>query len=167
MTTPDPNRTAIHTLLNRIIGTTWTAYAQHTAHVALLESWGIKGLADAMRAHILDEPDTVTVTLNRLLDIDGKPDFELAAVNIGHDLRAVLTNDLERQRLAPALLNQAAEAAGAAHDATTRRLVETILADEEAHLDWLRTELELLDRLGDALYTAHRLTPAAPAAVAP
>jgi bacterioferritin len=160
MAKSEPDRTATHKLLNRIIGTTWTAYAQHSAHVALLESWGIQGLADTMRAHILDEPVTIALTTNRLLELDGKPAFELAAVNIGADLRSVLTNDLERQRLAPALLNQAAEAAAAAHDATTRRLVENILADEEAHLDWLRTELELLERLGDALYTAHRLAPA-------
>jgi bacterioferritin len=51
----------------------------------------------------------------------------------------------------------AAETAAASHDATTRILFEQILADEELHLAWLQLEIDLLDRLGEALYVANRL----------
>lgn len=157
-----PDGAPIHALLNRIVGITWTAYAQHTAHVALLESWGIAGLAHTMREHIRDEPATIEAALSRLLEIDGAPAFAIEPIKVGRNLREVLQNDMERQRHAPGLLNEAAELAASSHDATTRRLVETILADEEEHLDWLRTELELLDRLGEALYVANRLLPSSP-----
>jgi bacterioferritin len=58
-----------------------------------------------------------------------------------------------------------AETAGNAHDATTGTLVETILADEEQHLAWLTLESDLLQKLGEPLYIANRLTPPAATAV--
>ncbi|WP_268761670.1 ferritin-like domain-containing protein, partial [Frankia sp. AvcI1] len=76
---------------------------------------------------------------------------------IGTTLREVLENDLAAQRGARPGLNQAAEVAAAEHDATTRILIETVLADEERHLSWLDTELSLYHRLGEPLYTAQRL----------
>jgi bacterioferritin len=155
--TINPGSTAMAELLNSIIGTTWTAYAQHTAHAALIESWGLLGLAGALNAHIADEPETIRAALDRLVEIEGKPEFQIGKVQVGASLREALDNDLQRQIRAPGLLNEAAEAAAAAHDATTRRLIEDILAGEEEHLDWLRTEVELLDRLGESLYIANRL----------
>jgi bacterioferritin len=155
----------IHDLLNSLIGGYWTALAQHQAHIALLESWGLRGLAADMRTHIDDEPITLRQLTDRLLDLDGTPSFTIAAPTIGSTLREVLSNDYERQRTVRPALNAAAEQAAAAHDATTRRLIENILADEEAHLSWLQTELSILDRVGDALYTTSRLgTTRAPAA---
>jgi bacterioferritin len=145
------------TLLNGLLGVYWTSYAQHQTHVALIESWGAVGLARGMQAHIDDEPETITSVLNRLLDLGGRPAFTLGETNIGTSLREILENDLELQQLARPGLNAAAEAAAGAHDATTRILIEAVLADEEAHLSWLETELELLEKLGDQLYLSNRL----------
>ena len=64
-------------LLNSLLGVYWTSYAQHQTHVALIESWGIEGLARGMQAHIDDEPVTISSVLNRLLDLGGRPDFSL------------------------------------------------------------------------------------------
>lgn len=61
------------------------------------------------------------------------------------------------QRNVRPALNTIAESAATAHDATTRNLLEAILADEEQHLVWLETELALLEKLGEPLYTASRL----------
>ena len=144
-------------LLNSLLGVYWTSYAQHQTHVALIESWGIEGLARGMQAHIDDEPVTISSVLNRLLDLGGRPDFSLDEMNIGTSLREVLENDLELQRVARPGLNAAAEAAAAAHDATTRILLEGVLADEEEHLSWLETELALLEKLGEQLYLSNRL----------
>jgi bacterioferritin len=69
----------------------------------------------------------------------------------------VLEHDLELQQIARPGLNAAAEAAAGAHDATTRILLEGVLADEEEHLSWLETELALLEKLGDQLYLSNRL----------
>jgi bacterioferritin len=144
-------------ILNGLLGATWRAYAQHQTHVALIEGWGLKGLAGQMRVRTADEPVTINTLLNRLGDLDGAPAFTIDAPTIGATVREVLDNDMALQRYTRPMLNAAAEAAAAAHDATSRNLIEQILADEEQHLAWLETEIELCAKLGDALYVASRL----------
>jgi bacterioferritin len=144
-------------LLNFLLGVYWMAAAQHQTHVALLKSWGVTGLATSMQARIDDEPVTIAALTNRILDLDGRPKFEIGAPNIGTDLRSVLENDLAIQRDAPGALNEAAEAAARSHDATTRALIEGIVADEEQHLAFLQLELSLFDRLGEQLYLSTRI----------
>ena len=144
-------------MLNGLLGVYYTALAQHQTHVALLDSWGLVGLARGMEARIADEPVTIGELMQRLLDLGGTPNFAPTKPNIGASVGDVLDKDLEIQRLAPGGLNAAAEAASAAHDATTRVLLEGILADEEKHLAWLQSERDLLHRLGETLYYANRL----------
>ena len=153
------NSAPVVEILNALLGGYWSASAQHQTHAALIEGWGLAGLAEAMRTRISDEPITIAALTNRILDLGGSPAFTLPPVNIGRDLRQVLDNDMDLQRNARTDLNRVVEQIAAAHDATTRALIERILADEEEHLAWLETELALLDRLGDALYVASRLTP--------
>lgn len=148
---------AVVDLLNSLLGVYWMAAAQHQTHVALLRSWGVVGLAASMQAHIDDEPGTIASLTDRILDLDGQPSFSIGTPNIGSDLRSVLDNDIAIQRDAPAGLNAAAEAAAAAHDATTRNLIEAIIGDEEQHLSFLELELDLLDRLGESLYLSTRI----------
>ena len=153
----EPQRTPVTNLLNELLGIYWTGYAQHQTHVALVQSWGIHGLAIPMAARIADEPRTIASLLNRLIDLGGVPDFTMATPNIGTTVRDVLDNDMAGQQRARPGLNAAAESAAGAHDATTRILIEGILADEELHLTWLQTEIDLYDRLGEPLYIANRL----------
>jgi len=158
-----PEATSCVDMINGLLGVYYTALAQHQTHVALLDSWGLSGLARSMEARIADEPVTIAELMQRLLDLGGTPTFTLGTPNIGASVAEVLDKDLEIQRLAPAGLNAAAEAASADHDATTRVMLEGILADEEKHLAWLEGERALLDRLGEALYFANRMgAPATP-----
>src|SRR5689334_446565 len=110
-----------------------------------------------MATRMADEPVTIASLLSRLIDLGGIPDFTMAQPHIGTTVREVLDNDMAGQRRARPGLNSAAESAAGAHDATTRILIESILADEELHLSWLQTEIDLYDRLGEALYVANRL----------
>jgi bacterioferritin len=145
------------TTLNGLLGAVWRACAQHQAHIALIEAKGLHGLADAMRVHTADEPVTIRALLNRLVDLDGTPAFTIEAPAIGITVREILDNDMGLQRNTRPKLNAAAESAGAAHDATTRNIIEQILADEEQHLSWLDTEIALYETLGESLYCASRL----------
>ena len=147
----------VFTLLNGLLGAVWRAYAQHQSHIALIEAWGLQGLADAMRIRTADEPVTIGTLLNRLVDLNGIPAFTIDVPSIGGTVREILDNDMGLQRHTRPMLNAAAEAAGAAHDATTRNLIEQILADEEQHLSWLETEIALFEKLGESLYCASRL----------
>ncbi len=147
----------VFTILNGLLGAAWRACSQHQTHIALIEAWGLQGLADAMRIRTADEPVTIGALLNRLVDLDGTPAFTIEVPAIGATVREILDNDMGLQRHTRPLLNAAAEAAGAAHDATTRNLIEQILADEEQHLSWLDTEIALYETLGESLYCASRL----------
>ena len=147
----------VFTILNGLLGASWRACAQHQTHVALVEAWGLQGLADAMRMRIADEPVTIRALLDRLIDLDGTPTFTIEVPTIGGTVREILDNDMGLQRDTRPMLNAAAEATGAAHDATTRNLIEQILADEEQHLSWLETEIALHEKLGESLYCASRL----------
>src|SRR2546423_188808 len=129
----DPVETAARTskvsnpviaILNDLLGASWSAYAQHQTHIALIEAWGLKGLASQMRARTADEPVTIHALLNRLGDLDGAPAFTIEAPTIGATVREVLDNDMALQRHTRPMLNAAAEAAAAAHDATSRNLIE-------------------------------------------
>jgi len=144
-------------ILNGLLGASWRAYAQHQTHVVLIEALGLKGLASQMRLRTADEPVAIDALLNRLSDLHGAPAFTIEAPTIGATVREVLDNDMALQRHTRPMLNAAAEAAAAAHDATSRNLIERILADEEQHLCWLETEIDLYAKLGDAAYIASRL----------
>jgi bacterioferritin len=147
----------VFTILNGLLGSVWRASAQHQTHIALIEAQGLQGLADAMRMRTADEPVTIRALVDRLVDLGGTPAFMIAVPVIGATVHEILDNDMALQRHIRPRLNAAAEAASAAHDATTRNLIEKILADEEQHLSWLETEVALYEKLGESLYCASRL----------
>ena len=153
----DDNATAVIGKLNELIGASWTATAQHLAHVEQVRAWGLNGLATQMELHVADEPVTIRALSARLLDLGGTFRVSLGTPNIGVTLGEVLRNDLDAELGARPALNAAAEFAVAHHDATTRILLEKVLADEEAHLKWLQTEVDLDERLGEPLYMAKRM----------
>jgi bacterioferritin len=147
----------VFTILNGLLSAAWQAHAQHQTHIALIEAWGLQGLAYAMRTRTADEPATINALLNRLCDLKGTPAFTIESPLVGANLRDVLDKDMLLQSYTRPKLNSAAEVAATAHDATTRNLIEQILADEEKHLSWLETEIDLHEKLGETLYSASRL----------
>jgi bacterioferritin len=147
----------LFTILNRLLSGLWRGSIQHQTHIAVIEAQGLQGLADAMRVRTADEPIAIRALLNRLVDLGGTPAFTIEVPAIGVTVREILDNDMALQCHTRPKLNAAAEAAGVAHDATTRNLIEQILADEEQHLSWLETEIALYEKLGESLYCASRL----------
>lgn len=147
----------IHTLLNDLLAVYWKALIQHRSHVAVIESEGASLLASEMTAKIADEPETIENLQNRLLDLGGVIHFTLPQPNIGTNLREALQNDYELQKNARSTLNKLVKQVSELNDATTRNLIEAILADEEEHLAWLEQELNLLEKLGEPLYLSKRM----------
>lgn len=147
----------IHDLLNEMLAVYWSASIQHRSHVAVIDAEGASLLATEMESKIADEPETIIKLQNRLLDLGGQIRFTIKHPNIGTNLREALENDYELQKNARIGLNQWAETASSEHDATTRILIEEILADEEEHLSWLEQELNLLEKLGEPLYLSKRM----------
>lgn len=147
----------IHTLLNDLLAVYWKAFIQHKSHIAVIESEGASLLASDMTAKIADEPETLENLQNRLLDLGGVINFALSQPNIGTNLREALQNDYELQKNARTALNELVRQVSELNDATTRNLIEEILADEEEHLAWLEQELNLLEKLGEPLYLSKRM----------
>jgi bacterioferritin len=149
---------ALAQMLNTLIGQFWDGMIRHQTHLQLVRSWGLNRVAKEMEAHIADEPVTLQQLTARLLELGETPAIQLSAPSFAGDIKALLDLDLVQQRSARPVLNAAAEQAAAAHDATTRNLIEKILADEEEHLAWLEKEQQLLEKLGEALYFASSLS---------
>ncbi|MFU2136451.1 ferritin-like domain-containing protein [Gallibacterium anatis] len=147
----------IHQLLNEMLAVYWRALIQHRSHVGVIAASGANLLAEEMEKRIADEPETITLLQNRLLDLGGEIQFKVEQADIGSDLKSALAKDYALQKYAREGLNKYAEQAAAEHDATTRILIEKILEDEEEHLFWLEQELDLLDKLGEALYLSKRM----------
>lgn len=147
----------IHTIINDLLSVYWKALIQHKSHVAVIESEGASLLASEMTAKIADEPETIENLQNRLLDLGGVINFTVSQPNIGKNLREALQNDYELQKDARTGLNKLIKEVDELGDATTRNLIEEILADEEEHLAWLEQELSLLKKLGEPLYLSKRM----------
>ncbi len=144
----------IQTALNGLINQFWSGLIQHRTHATALSALGYEKLAKAMQQRISDEPETIEALQKRLLDLGGEIVFQAYAPVLGQDVRGILGNDLRLQEQGLPVLADAVRLAAERGDVVTRRLLEDVLLDEEAHLNWLRDETSLLERLGDALYLA-------------
>jgi bacterioferritin len=142
-------------LLNEQLTSELTAVNQYFLHSKLQASWGFTELAARTRAESFDEMRHAEAVTDRILLMEGLPNFQrLFSLRIGQTVREQFEGDLavevevvERLRPGIAMCRQKG-------DATSANLLEVILADEEQHIDYLQTQMELMDRLGEQLYLA-------------
>ena len=146
------NGRSVQEVLNFLINEFWQGMLQHHSHVAIINALGLKKLSQEMSERISDEPDTIRKLSDRLLDIDGVIDINLRKCDLGSSLREILERDLNAQKAGGPIFAAAIAIAEQNKDIVTKRLIEDIAIDEEAHLLWLKNELSLLDRVGDQLY---------------
>ncbi|GIH45159.1 MULTISPECIES: bacterioferritin [Microbispora] len=140
-------------LLNEQLTSELTAINQYFLHAKLQENWGYTKLAAITRAESIDEMRHAEELTDRILFLEGLPNYQkLNTLHIGQTVREQLQADLELElgvvkRLRPgiALMRERG-------DITSATLFERILADEEHHIDYLETELGLLESLGEQLY---------------
>jgi bacterioferritin len=132
-----------------------TAINQYFLHAKIQENWGYTKLAAYTRHESLDEMRHAEVLTDRILFLEGLPNYQrLFPLHIGQTLQEMFQADMEIEVAAVKRLRE-----GGAHmrdvgDITSARLFEEILADEEHHIDYLQTQLSLLDKLGEPLYVA-------------
>jgi bacterioferritin len=132
-----------------------TAINQYFLHAKIQENWGYAKLAAHTRHESLDEMRHAEVLTDRILFLEGLPNYQrLFPLHIGQTLQEMFQADMEIEVAAVKRLRE-----GGAHmrdvgDITSARLFEEILADEEHHIDYLQTQLSLLDKLGEPLYIA-------------
>ncbi|MGW4766680.1 bacterioferritin [Nocardia sp. NPDC004278] len=140
-------------LLNEQLTAELTAINQYFLHAKMQESWGFTKLAKHTRSESIDEMKHAEVLTDRILFLAGLPNYQkLNPLRIGQTVPEQLRADLKIEIEAVDRLRGGIELMRSRGDVTSARIFETILEDEEHHVDYLETELELLEKLGEPLY---------------
>jgi bacterioferritin len=146
-------------LLNEVLTAELTAINQYFLHAKMCKNWGFEKLASKIRHESIDEMKHADQLIDRILFLEGIPNVQrMFKVNIGETVKEQFNCDLELERIAIDRLNRGIATAVSVGDNGTRELLEGILVSEEEHLDWLETQLSLMDTIGDANYLAQQLS---------
>jgi bacterioferritin len=141
--------------LNEQLTAELTAINQYFLHAKMQENWGYSKLAAYTRSESIDEMKHAEVLTDRILFLDGLPNYQrLFPLHIGQSLQEMFEADMEIEVAAVTRLRDGAAHMRSVGDITSARLFEDILADEEHHVDYLETQLALLQSLGEPLYAA-------------
>jgi len=140
-----------------------TAVNQYWLHYRLLENWGYQTLAKKWRRESIEEMQHADRLIARIIFLEGFPNMQtLDSLHIGHTVNEVIDRDLQAEVTARALYQEAATHCHAVKDYASRALFDELIRDEEAHIDYLETQLELIARLGAELYAQHHIGGADP-----
>jgi bacterioferritin len=140
-------------LLNEQLTAELTAINQYFLHAKMQENWGFTRLAKHTRDESFDEMRHAETLTDRILFLEGLPNYQrLNPLRIGQTVPEQLRADLAIEMEAVSRLRSGIELMRSRSDVTSARIFEMILEDEEEHVDYLETELELVEKLGEQLY---------------
>ena len=145
-------------LLNQLLTNELTAINQYFVHAKMCQNWGYDRLAAKIREESIDEMRHADEIIGRILFLEGVPNLQrLGKLHVGETVREQLESDLQLEYSAIAFLNQGVEASRKAGDNATEDMMKKILVSEEAHTDWIETQLELIRQIGEQNYLAQQL----------
>ena len=144
--------------LNKLLGNELVAINQYFLHARMFKNWGLMRLNEFEYHESIDEMKHADIYIERILFLEGLPNLQdLGKLNIGEDVEEMLKSDLLLELEGAKDLREGIAYADSVHDYVSRDLMITILADEEHHIDWLETELELIGRIGIQNYIQSQL----------
>ena len=144
--------------LNKALFNELTAINQYFLHAKMLKNWGLKELAEHEYHESIDEMKHADKLSDRILFLDGLPNFQaLGKLKIGETPREILQCDLALELEALQVLKDAIVHCEGVGDFTSRQLFADILDSEEEHIDWIETQLSLIERIGEQNYLAQQL----------
>ena len=150
--------------LNTILGNELVAINQYFLHAKMYKDWGLVELADHEYHESIDEMKHADALTERILFLEGIPNLQdLGKLMIGEDTKEMLECDLRLEHIAHKDLKDAITYCESVGDFASRELLVDILTSEEDHVDWLETQLSLIDKVGlqNYLQTAmHTVKPA-------
>ncbi|MGI5468286.1 bacterioferritin [Streptomyces sp. CA-132043] len=149
--------------LNEQLTAELTAINQYFLHAKLQDHKGWTKLAKYTRAESFDEMRHAEVLTDRILLLDGLPNYQrLFHVRVGQTVTEMFQADRQVEVEAIDRLRRGIEVMRNKGDVTSANVFEAILADEEHHIDYLDTQLELIEKLGEALYLSTVIEQTAP-----
>ena len=145
--------TKVIEFLNRILKNELTAINQYFLHARMLEDWGFESLGQKEYEESIEEMQHADELVQRILFLEGLPNLQdLGKLRIGENVREILECDLAMEHQAIPDLRDAVEYCEQARDFVSRDLFQKILTDEESHVDWLETQLGVMDQVGEQNY---------------
>jgi bacterioferritin len=144
--------------LNRGLRSELTAINQYWIHYRMLDNWGLKDLAKKWRKESIEEMQHADKFTVRIIFLDGFPNMQvLDPLHIGQSVKEVLECDLQAEVGARTLYQEAATYCQSVKDYVSRDLFEELMKDEEGHIDFLETQIDLVGKLGVELYSQHHI----------
>jgi bacterioferritin len=142
-------------VLNEVLTNELTATNQYYLHYAMQKNWGFTKLAQHTYDESIDEMKHADALISRILFLEGHPNLQrLGSVRIGERVREQFEADMAIEVHAIATLRRGIALCREVDDTVTRLLLEGILSSEEEHIDYLETQLSLMQTLGDEQYLA-------------
>ena len=139
--------------LNRGLRSELTAINQYWLHYRILDDWGYRELAKTWRKESIEEMEHADKIIERIIFLDGFPNLQvLDPLRIGQNVQEVIECDLAAEHDARNLYQEAAIYCDSVGDKVSKNLFEALMADEEGHIDFLETQLELIRQVGLQLY---------------
>ncbi|WP_160152928.1 bacterioferritin [Microbulbifer sp. ALW1] len=147
--------------LNKALGNELIAINQYFLHSRMFKDWGLKELADKEYHESIDEMKHADWLIERILFLEGIPNLQhLGKLLIGENTEEMLKCDLKLEQKAIPDLRDGIEYCESVRDYGSRELLEKILESEEEHVDWLETQLSLIDKVGIQNYLQKQMVSA-------
>jgi bacterioferritin len=144
--------------LNQLLADELTAINQYMVHAEMCDNWGYGELEEVIEARAITEMKHAEKLIVRILFLEGKPIVSnLNPIHIGAEVPAQLKNDWNAERGAIAAYNKGIQLAAEAGDNGTRELLESILTDEEEHIDWIEAQQDQIAQMGIENYLAQQI----------
>jgi bacterioferritin len=144
--------------LNSVLKNELTAINQYFLHARMFDNWGLKRIAEHTRNESIDEMKHADRIIERILFLEGLPNLQdLGKLFIGENVKEALECDLKLELEAHPELKKAIVECEGVGDYVSRQLFQDIMKSEEEHIDWLETQLDLIERIGLENYTQSQM----------
>jgi len=145
-------------MLNNVLSDELTAVNQYMVHAQMCANWGYHKLEEKIEKRAIEEMKHAEKHIDRILFLEGLPIVSnLKKISIGADVLSQITNDHAAEDGAIKEYNEAIKLCSDLKDNGTRELLEDVLKDEEAHIDWLEAQLDQIQQMGIQNYLVEQL----------